>query len=55
MGGEALAFCVARSSATMVLTMQDKPVLAFREERFQLPSQCQFQVIIEKKIYHRVL
>ena len=29
--------------------MQDKPVLAFRKERFQLPSQCQFQVIIEKK------
>ena len=34
---DALATCVARSSAAMILIMQDKQVLVIHEERFQLP------------------
>ena len=37
MVADALAPCVTRSSATMTLTMQDKWVLVFHWERFQLP------------------
>ena len=42
MATDALAPCVTRSSPTMVLTMQDKEVLVFGKEEFQLPelSQC---------------
>ena len=42
MAAEALAPCVARTSAAMVLNMQNKQVFAFYEERFHLrqPYQC---------------
>ena len=36
----ALAPCVARSSATMILTMQDTHALDFHEEGFKPPCQC---------------
>ena len=35
---DALAPCVTKSSATMVLTMQDIQVLAIHEKRFQQPA-----------------
>ena len=34
-----LVSCVAMSSATTILTVQDKKVFAFHEEGFQLPAQ----------------
>ena len=34
---DALAPCIGRSSAMMVLVMQGKQVLVFTEKRFQLP------------------
>ena len=42
MAADALAPSLARSSAAIVLTMQDGRVLVFHEEGFQLPvaSQC---------------
>ena len=36
MGADAVAPCVARSSAAMVLAMQDNQVLVFQVEGFQL-------------------
>ena len=40
---DALAACVARSSAAMILTMSDKWFLVFHQQEFQLPqpSYCQ--------------
>ena len=37
---DALAPCVARTSAPMILIMNNKPVLVLREEGFQLPVSC---------------
>ena len=37
MAADALAPCVARPSATMVLTKQDKKLFVFHEERSELP------------------
>ena len=34
----AVAPCIARSSATMILNMQDKRVLVFHVEGYQLPG-----------------
>ena len=48
MAVDALASCIARSSVTMVLTMQDKWVLVFHKEGFQLPVLSQFWEIINK-------
>ena len=50
MAAEALVTYVARSSATMVLPMQNKQVLVFHKEGFQspAPSQCweRYQMLI---------
>ena len=42
LASNALDPCVAKSSATMLLTMQDKQVVVFHKEGFQLhaTSQC---------------
>ena len=40
MDTDALSPCVARTSATMVLAMQDDRSLVFREEGFRLPWGC---------------
>ena len=44
---DGLAPWVARPSAAMVLNMQDKQVLVFHEEGFQLPVSSQWWEIIE--------
>ena len=38
MATDDLVPCVARAPATMVLSVQDKRVLAFHEEGFRLPA-----------------
>ena len=48
---DALALCIARSSAVMVLTIQYKPVLIFLEAGFQLPVPCYYWVMIKKWYY----
>ena len=47
MAADALAPGVARPSATLVLIMQNKQVLASHEEGFQLPKLSQCWEIIE--------
>ena len=47
MAADALAPCVARASASMVLTMQDKQLLVFHKERFQRPVLSQDREMIE--------
>ena len=42
MTADALAPRVARASAAMVLTMEDKQILVFHEEGFQLPVPSPF-------------
>ena len=44
MTADALAPCIARASTTMVSTMEDKRVLVFHEEAFQLPAPCQLNL-----------
>ena len=48
-----LAPCVARSSATIVLTLQDERVLIFHEVKFppSTPSKCGKRIILELRIY----
>ena len=50
MAADAPAPCVTRASATIVLTMQDKRVLVFYKEKFQLPAPYQ-QFRNDWKIY----
>ena len=52
MAADALATCVARSSATMVLTTQDKQVLVFHEEGLQLTTPS--LVLPEYSDLHRI-
>ena len=47
----ALALCITRPWVTMVLTMQDKWVLLFHEEAFQLPAPPQCWSIIPIHFY----
>ena len=49
---DALAPCVAKTSAAMVLNVSNKKVLVFNEEAFQqvLPTPCQWWEIIENVI-----
>ena len=47
MAADDLAPCVARSSAAMVLTKQDKQVLIYHKDTFQLPVPSQWWEIIE--------
>ena len=47
MAVDALAHCIARISATIVLTYQDKQVLVFTDEEFQLPAPSKFCEIIK--------
>ena len=47
MPADALAPCVARSSAAMVLAMRNGQVLVFHEEGFQLPVSCQCRGLTE--------
>ena len=42
MAANALAPCVARTMAAMILTMQDNWFLVFHGERFQLPTPYQY-------------
>ena len=44
---DALAPCVTRPSAAMVLCVQDKGALIFREEGFQLPTPFQCREMAE--------
>ena len=46
MVADALATCVARSSATIVLTTQDTQVLAIHKKVFQLPVPYQYWEMI---------
>ena len=41
MAADAMAPCVARSAAAMILAMQNRHVLVLHEEGFQLPVSCQ--------------
>ena len=47
MAADALAPCIARSSATMVLTVQGKWIFVFHEDEFQLPTPSQWWVMIK--------
>ena len=52
MAADALAPFITRSSAIIILTMQDKWVLVFHEEEFQvhLPSEC-WEIIKNANIF----
>ena len=47
MAADALAPCVTKSSAAMVLIMQDEHVLVFHEEGFQQPAPSPFWEMME--------
>ena len=47
MVADALAPLVARPSATMLLTMEDKQVLVIHKVRFQLPLPSEFWELLE--------
>ena len=47
MTADAMAPCVARASAVMMLTLQDKRTLVFNEEGFQMPTPSQGWEMLE--------
>ena len=53
MTADALAPCVAKSTASMILTVQDKYILVFLKKIFQLtaPSQCWEMIQIDANIF----
>ena len=52
---DALAPCVARSSSTIVLNMQDKWNLGFCKEGFQLPVPFTVEKLLKMQIYFLLL
>ena len=51
MAADALAPRVMRTSAAILLTIQNKKVLGFHEEGFEVPAPYQFWEIIVKNIF----
>ena len=50
MAVDALASCVAWTSAPMILTMWNRRVLVIQEEGFPLPVPCQIYLYVQKKM-----
>ena len=50
MAVDALAPCVAWTSAPMILTMWNRRVLVIQEEGFPLPVPCQIYLYVQKKM-----